>query len=125
MTGAESHRTETGRDGEERAAAYLAAKGFTIVARNWRTRTGEIDIVARHGALLVFVEVKTLPAGNVELLAHELDERKRRRVVETSKRFLVNHREYSNDYIRYDVIVVDMPGYPDIYHIENAFWETV
>ena len=49
-----------GRRGEEAAARLLLAKGYTLLARNWRVRAGELDIVARDGATLVFVEVKTL-----------------------------------------------------------------
>jgi putative endonuclease len=52
-------RTELGRRGEDAAAAHLAAKGLQVVARNWRCRHGEIDIVASEGGTLVFCEVKT------------------------------------------------------------------
>ncbi len=48
-----------GRRGEDAAAQYLQGRGMTIVARNWRCTTGEIDIVAREGSVLVFCEVKT------------------------------------------------------------------
>ena len=48
-----------GRRGEEAAVRLLLAKGYTILARNWRVRSGELDIVARDGRTLVFVEVKT------------------------------------------------------------------
>ncbi len=50
---------ELGRDGEDVAAGYLAQRGMQLVARNWRCRYGEIDIVALDGAVLVFCEVKT------------------------------------------------------------------
>ena len=48
-----------GRIGEERAAVYLTHKGYSVLARNWRIRAGELDIVARDGQWLVFVEVRT------------------------------------------------------------------
>lgn len=114
-----------GNAGEEKACLFLEKTGYEIIARNWRTRRGEIDIVARKGDMLVFVEVKTLPSGNFETLSHELDARKQKRIVETAKLFLVNHRKYSNDTIRFDVLVVDMPGLTDVYHIEDAFSERV
>lgn len=57
-------RVSLGRRGEEVAAAYLAGLGWEIVARNWRTRAGELDIVARDGQWLVFVEVRTRRAGS-------------------------------------------------------------
>ena len=48
-----------GRRGEDAAAAHLAERGMQVVARNWRCRHGELDIIAREGATLVFCEVKT------------------------------------------------------------------
>jgi putative endonuclease len=52
-------RQELGRDGEDAAAGYLTQHGMALVSRNWRCRYGEIDIIAREGAVLVFCEVKT------------------------------------------------------------------
>ena len=52
-------RQDIGRYGEERAAAYLKDRGYEIIERNWRSQTGEIDLIAREKDLLVFVEVKT------------------------------------------------------------------
>ena len=114
---------ETGNAGEDKAASYLIKKGYEIIQRNYRTRRGEIDIIAKKDELLVFVEVKTLPNGNAELLSHVLDQRKQKRIIKTAKCFLAIHRQYSNDFIRFDVIVNDMPGFPEVYHIENAFAE--
>ena len=112
-----------GDAGEDRAALYLEEKGFKIIARKWRTRNGEIDIIAEMDDYLVFFEVKTLPKGTNDMLLRELNQEKQQRILKTSKRFLLNHRQYNDSYIRFDVIVIDMPGYPPVYHIENAFME--
>lgn len=56
-------RRALGRQGEDLAAAYLGQRGYDIVTRNWRTRSGELDIVARDGDWLVFVEVRTRRIG--------------------------------------------------------------
>lgn len=114
-------RKQKGNTGEDRAASYLEEHGFVILNRNWRTRTGEIDIIALSGDVIVFIEVKTLPSGNAEILSHELDRRKQKRITETAKCFLAINRQYSNSYVRFDVIVIDMPGVEPVYHIENAF----
>lgn len=58
-----SPRASLGRLGEERAAAHLAAAGYTVIARNWRCALGELDLVARLGDQVVFVEVKTRRHG--------------------------------------------------------------
>ena len=114
---------KTGEEGENRACDYLLHKGFAIIERNWRTKGGEIDIIAYKNDILVFVEVKTLPNGTKDMIQRELNYQKRQRIIKTSKRFLLNHRQYSNSYVRYDVIVIDMPGLEPVYHIENAFTE--
>lgn len=55
-------RVSLGRRGEDTAAAYLERRGYTLIARNWRTRGGELDIIAQEGEWLVFVEVRTRSA---------------------------------------------------------------
>lgn len=116
-------RKAIGNSGEARAQEYLKKCGYEIVETNFRTRSGEIDIIAAKEDLIVFVEVKTLPSGNAELLARELNRNKQKRIVETAKYFLSTNRKYSNSYVRLDVVVIDMPGFPQVYHIENAFAE--
>lgn len=118
-------KRNVGTDGENRAALFLESRGYTIIARNWRTRFGEIDIIAQKSDLLVFAEVKTLPSGGLETLAHELNLRKQKRIIETSKFFLAKHRQYSNSKIRFDVLAIDMPELEPVYHIEDAFSELV
>ncbi len=117
------NKKQIGNNGEDRAAEYLEAKGFSIISRNYRTKRGEIDIICQKDMLLVFVEVKTLPNGNSEMLTHELGRRKQKRIVEMAKYFLLNNRKYNNSIIRFDVVVIDMPGVEPVYHIENAFSE--
>jgi len=117
------NKKETGNDGEERAVRFLSQKGYSIIERNWRTRTGEIDIIVYKDDTIVFVEVKTLPNGTIDMIKRELNYQKQQRILKTSKRFLLNHRQYSNSYVRFDVIVIDMPGFETVYHIENAFAE--
>jgi putative endonuclease len=59
MTGTQDPRRVLARQGEDYVVAYLARAGWDVIARNWRTRSGELDIVAREGEWLVFVEVRT------------------------------------------------------------------
>ena len=112
-----------GDSGENRASAYLKSQGYEILERNFRTKTGEIDIIAVKNDIIVFVEVKTLPNGTIDMIQRELNYQKQKRILKTSKCFLLKHRQYSNSYKRFDVIVIDMPGFESVYHIENAFTE--
>ncbi|MBR5095924.1 MAG: YraN family protein [Treponema sp.] len=112
-----------GKAGEDSAAAFYAQNGFSLIERNFRTRFGEIDIIVQKGDLLVFAEVKALFGSNAEILADKLGPRKRRKIIETAKYFLKNHRQYSNKIIRFDVVVVGLPGFEHVRLIENAFSE--
>lgn len=117
------NRKITGNLGEEKASGYLIENEYEILQRNYREKSGEIDIIAYKGETVVFVEVKTLPNGSLEMLKKELGEGKQKRIIKTAKRFLLNHRQYNNSYVRFDVIVIDMPLFGPVYHIENAFSE--
>ncbi len=116
---------ERGLQGEKKAQAYLVEKGYTILACNWRDKRGEIDIIATFNNILVFAEVKTLTNGDVETLGIILGKRKQKKIVETAKRFLDINRQYIQGYIRFDVLIVDMPGFSSVYHIEDAFSECI
>jgi putative endonuclease len=117
--------------GETRAAEYLEKLGYTILFRNWRSRRGEIDIIAMDNDTLVFAEVKTWPHGTFEDLERALGKVKRKRIVETAKYFLYLYRQYKSSYIRFDVLLVDFSCFQEgtdaageqIRHIINAFSE--
>jgi putative endonuclease len=120
----ETKKTKGDR-GEEKACRFLEAAGYTVVAEKWRTRYGEIDVIAEKNDTLIFAEVKTLPSGCFDTLNRVLDTKKQKRIVETAKCFLADHRQYTRYYVRFDVLIVDMPGIDPVYHIENAFSELV
>lgn len=95
----------SGGDAEDGAAAFLAANGLAIVARNYRTRLGEIDLIARDGACLVFVEVR-LRHGHEAYggpLA-SITPRKRRRIVAAARQYLM--RLARTPPCRFDVIAM-------------------
>ena len=122
-TTAKQSTVQKGRDGEDRACEYLLSHGYEIVDRNFRTRGGEIDIIALIGEYIVFVEVKRLPHGTIEMLAAELSPVKQRKIIKTSKCYLQKYRKYSNRFVRYDVLAIDVPGLDAVHHIANAFLE--
>jgi len=114
-------RIGIGRDGETRVAQDLASRGWKIVGRNWRTRRGEIDIIALEADTIVFIEVKTWPNGVAADLELVIGHAKQKRMVETAKCFLDTHRQYNGMYIRFDVVLVDS----GMYHLKDAFSERV
>ena len=114
---------EKGRYGEDKACAYLEQKGYRIIERNFLTRYGEIDVICTKGETLYFVEVKYLPHGDAETLSLELNKLKQQKIIKTAKCYLQKHREYSNRYIQFDVLAIDVPVLDPVYHIANAFSE--
>lgn len=122
--GSEPSTHEKGVEGENRAADYLIKKGYKVIDRNFRIRGGEIDIIALDGEYLVFVEVKSLPNGDTDTLAHELGSSKRHKIIKTAKYYLENHREYGSYLVRFDVVALDVPGLESTYHICSAFSES-
>ncbi len=112
-----------GDAGEQRAADFLIEKGYKIIDRNWRTKDGEIDIIAEKDEIIVFVEVKTLPNCTYDMIQREINYQKQQRILKTTKRFLINHREYNNKFVRFDVIFIDLFKSEPVYHIESAFLE--
>jgi len=124
-----AQRQRTGRLAEELVARRLAAAGWEIVARNARTRHGELDIVARDGRELVFVEVKAVRAGGARgprRPVHAVDPRKRRRVRRLAAAWLADHRDrpYA-ERIRFDAVGVtfDRDGRRvlEVEHLRAAF----
>ncbi|GHV70466.1 UPF0102 protein [Spirochaetia bacterium] len=95
---------------------------MTIITRNFRSRTGEVDIVALDGEAIVFVEVKAWSSYGIENLEYGINEKKQRRIIETAKYFLSIHRKYNYMAVRFDVVFVS----PDaITHLASAFMERV
>ncbi len=83
-----STRTKLGTQGEAVAAAHLEAQGMSIVGRNFRTRYGEVDLIAQDGDSLVFVEVKTRRSGAYGTPEESVTPRKRERLAKTAQRYL-------------------------------------
>jgi putative endonuclease len=106
-----------GLSAESRAAAFLVAKGYRIVARRWRSVLGEVDIVARRRRLLAFVEVKaraTLDEAAGAVLPHQ-----RRRIIGAARAWLAAHPDDAACDIRFDVMLVAPRCIPR--HIQAAF----
>lgn len=119
-----SGRTLQGRRGEERVVSILESEGWAILERNFRTRRGEIDIVALRGTLLAFIEVKTWNVTGQVFLSDAISARKRARIIETSKFFLSKYRQYNWNEIRYDVFLLSPDGGERVRY-EGAFDETL
>ncbi|MCX8014358.1 MAG: YraN family protein [Rectinema sp.] len=110
-----------GREAEREAMRYLREHGWEIIATNFRSRRGEIDLIASVDTMLVFVEVKSANRITETDLVHVIGPAKRRAIIETSKLFLALHRKYSQHGIRFDLIL--MRDGTCVRHVEGAFGE--
>jgi putative endonuclease len=112
-----------GRVGEAAAARFLERRGLVILARNLRSRLGEIDLVARDGSTLVFVEVKTRRGGTGDPPQAAVDARKRARLSRLALGYLAARRLGERS-CRFDVVGVSVDG-PDrvigVRHLRHAF----
>ena len=110
--------------GEREVTKYLKSQGYTIVARNYRTKYGEIDIIALDGEYLVFVEVKSRLSNQYGNPVESVDTTKQKRIIKSAKAFWYfgAYREYQP---RFDVVEVFYHnGQIKINAIENAYGET-
>ena len=103
-TGRRTRAQATGGEAEDEAARFLIRKGLDIIVRNYRTRLGEIDLIAREGATLVFVEVRLRSSERFGGAAASVDARKRGRIEAAARHFLSRLR--SEPRCRFDVITL-------------------
>lgn len=96
---------EKGRIAESGAERFLARNGLEVIARNFRRRFGEIDLVAREQDMLVFVEVRKRSHQGFADGAESIDRRKRQRLLRTAEAYLQQTRWRGP--VRFDVIVLD------------------
>ena len=114
-------RQRLGRHGEALAAAYLRLRGYRIVATNYRTRLGEIDIIARDGATLVFVEVKVRRNPRFGSAKAAVTAAKQRRLSMVALQYLKTEAGAAPP-ARFDVVAVDQTGgQPRLELVQNAF----
>jgi putative endonuclease len=109
-----------GARGEHEAARWLRRQGFRILVRGYRTPRGEVDLIAREGDTLVFIEVKTRRAGEP---AEAVTPEKQQRLTRAALHFLKRHR-LLEERSRFDVVALVWPDTsrtPTIEHIRNAF----
>ena len=107
----------TGLSAESRAAAYLMAKGYRILAKRFRTPYGEIDIVARKRNLIVFIEVKA--RASLDEAAYAVTPRQQARIIAAAQGWLVGHPEHADFDLRFDVMLIAPKHLPR--HLLAAF----
>lgn len=120
----DSNRRATGARAEQHAADYLAEAGYAIIARNWRCRSGELDIVALLDGTLVIVEVRSRRDGRFGDALESVEWRKQAQVRQTAVVFMQQTNRHSVN-VRFDVIAVALRpedgAIAELRHVEAAF----
>ena len=118
------HRQKLGRWGEQQAAQYLESHGYKVLDRNWRCRRGEIDLVAKEGDVLVFVEVKTRRGRDYGTPEEALTRHKVKRLLELGQRYMLERDIEDVDW-RVDLVAVELDKQGKLLrfeHVPNAVW---
>lgn len=113
---------EIGRFGEDTASKYLEESGYTILDRNFKCRSGEIDIIARDGNYIVFIEVKTRSGSFYGTPGEAVNELKQHKIIKVSETYIMKRKLFNYDF-RFDVIeiVIDKAKNASIKLIKDAF----
>ena len=109
-----------GWKGEEKAVQYLEGKGYKILERRFRSGPGEVDIIVRKNDTVVFVEVKSWNALDMDNLEHSVDIRKQNKIRQTAVCYLYRHPELGDCRIRFDLIFLSWKM-REMEHWEDAF----
>jgi len=115
---------QRGKWGEAIALEYMKRKGYTVVVTGFRSRFGEIDLIAKNKEFLVFAEVKTRKNANFAYAREYVGKEKQRKIIATANYWLLKRPTKLQP--RFDVIEVYAKDYtlkasPEVIHIENAF----
>lgn len=110
---------ETGAKGENKTVRYLHSLGWEILETNFRTRQGEIDIIAKDQGLLIFVEVKSYQDSAKRSVYQAVSETKQKRIITVAQTYLARNSELANQPCRFDVVL--WAGGKLLNHLEGAF----
>jgi putative endonuclease len=112
-----------GFDAERIAEQYLKDQGLVPVTQNFRCRMGEIDLIAKDGRCLVFVEVRYRGAGSFSRAGLTVDIHKQRKLIRTAALYVTRRPQYANNVMRFDVVAIDADehGEVTINWIKDAF----
>ncbi|MEZ0343616.1 MAG: YraN family protein [Caldimicrobium sp.] len=116
-------RKSIGKEAETLVENYFREKNFEILARNYRAKTGEIDLIVKKGETLVFVEIKSEASSKSFFPEEKVDVRKQEKIKKTAEIFMLkNFQKLSKiKEIRFDVVVVSLEK-GEIRHYEGAFF---
>jgi len=120
-----NNKKDIGSKGEKLAAEFLVLHNYEIIATNFFSPYGEIDIIALKDEILVFIEVKTR-SSNLDSALNSISISKRKKISRTAALFLAKNQEYEDMFTRFDVIAILLnKDHTFLKHIKEAFITTL
>ena len=116
-----TRRQQTGRYGEALAERYLIEAGYEIIAKNWRCAAGELDLIARQGETLVFVEVRARRGAQLGSPEESITPAKQAKLIELAYTFLAENA-LENDTWRIDVIAIVLNRHNNVQRLNHIEW---
>lgn len=115
------HTGSLGGQAERTALEYLVGKGLSLVGKNFRRRSGEIDLIMLHDDCLAFVEVRCRSSARYARPELTVDLRKQQKIIRTAAQFLAQARQYAHHTVRFDVVAITAGEQRSIHWIRDAF----
>ncbi len=109
-----------GKKGEDRAARFLNKQGYKILERNYRTPSGELDLIALHQGAVVFIEVKTRTSDAFGAPELAVTPQKQRRMIKAALGY-IKRKNFHQVPCRFDVVAISAASEKEIEFIQNAF----
>lgn len=116
-----ARHNETGKNGEELAAQWLATNGYSIIVRNWRHKNWEIDFIANKGKRLHIVEVKTRTSSYLGLPEDNMDNKKMQYLINAAEEYLYQNPQWQQ--LQFDVLAISLKenGVHEYFLIEDVY----
>jgi len=114
-------RTDAGNEAEDSALAYLKKFGLKLVARNYRCKAGELDLVMLDGRTLVLIEVRFRSSDHYGGAAASITAKKQRRIITAARHLLATRADLRRYPARFDVIAMSSLGHDNVQWIKGAF----
>jgi len=114
------HNQIAGKKGEKLAATFLERSGYELIAANYRSGRGEIDLIVKRANMLVFVEVKARLGNRYGYPEEAVTPKKSAKLIETAEAYL--QATGWTGMIRFDIVAVDLTENGEIQHFEDAFY---
>lgn len=119
-----TNRKSIGSEGERIALSFIQKRGFKILATNYRSPVGEVDIIASKKDTISFIEVKTRQSSRFGHPEEAVQRKKMKKIIRTAQHYLVTHKLYDKVNVRFDILslIINDTSF-DVEFFENAFRE--